>query len=358
MKRIAAVAVCLYLLPACAKGPVIVKPPPVEPPKPIKCVDGNPLCGREGTISTRLAEACPDNRWVGRLLAKTPPAKCPEPGAAGRGRWTSRKLVDDREQPPAELRRYCVYEWEGGQGGRPQASSLPNRADMRLERDCQVVAPQTAPSAGARALYHRAFAKQVNLPDYPPLEVKTRRERNVDIYVLDTSDDELTTNLPSGGQPHGLAVGALARYMSCYFSKGEAPYCAANIRSLAALSLGRKSFGYISDVTDAIHRAMKLRRTSSRKAIFNLSLGFDASYTEQTKRGERVAEQALLRAIQWATCSGVLVIASSGNRYSEKFSPGPTFPGGWESVDRAAAPVHPIARPCTPSAAWRAKTSI
>ena len=194
--------------------------------------------------------------------------------------------------------------------------------------------PMLTPSPGVATRLHAAYASQINRPQYRKIE-PLRDEQRVDIAIIDNAPKEETSGLPSGGPSHGFSMATLARENSCYFSRGTALDCPAYIRTYDALKEGNGGHGYISDVALAVREALEFKQKGQRNMIINLSLGWDPVYARPVEPGQRMAERALFDVLDWATCSGALVVAASGNRSSYKFSHGPTFPGGWEGRARS-----------------------
>lgn len=292
-------------------------------------------CGRlERGLTGTLARACTDERWIGYRLSG--PSSCATPGVSPKGTWKVNKLFPAPSSPnvpvPAELDRFCVYEWTPNTPGYPaDINVLPDSASVRLERDCHAVTSLYTPQpATTEALIDVADAA-VGRPDYSGRVLGPNGV--VALAVVDTSPRDVTSNFPAdGGDGHGFTVGAVARDHSCRY-RGDTPLsCAADILSFQGLPENGGATGYPSDVALAMFDAMDhwYTRRPNDPLIINLSLGWDAIYSGLHGPGIRVTGLAVWLMTQWAKCNGVLVIAASGNQSQIGSASGPMFPAGWE----------------------------
>lgn len=299
--------------------------------------------GREGPIQPDLAAACTNERWVGYKLTPSP-GRCPRARRSRRGRWAVHKPFAGfpLTTMPTELLRFCVYEWQPAPSytGAPPIGLLPNTPDMRLERDCNAVAPMFTPS-GSRPIFEAAYASQMNLSDVGAAASFPTASRTA-IAIVDSSPTEVTTELPSpGADGHGLVVGAVARKTSCLTSGGAELECAARIRSYQGMPLGDgvASYGRPLDVAVAMARAIVdwYEWGADDNLIINLSLGWDAKYSGLHGPDIRMTGLAPWLVAQWAVCEGAMLVAAAGNRSQAGVSSGPMFPGGWEQDVRLCA---------------------
>ncbi len=328
---------------------------------PPRCTSGSFSCGgREKAISAKLAKTCTDDRWVGFQLGRRAGA-CPQASSSRAGTWTARPLFT--AQPgthvalPDELRRFCVYEWQprAGTTYAPRIYQLPNSASMRLERDCKGVTPLFTPSASA-GMAEAAFQDQVNVPEFPA--GTNFPSRRVDVAVIDTAPDGPVVSLSSPTAiGHGFGVGAIIREVSALREQGvpnststQVGDAAVRLLSYQGMPLGTPtSHGRPTDVADAINRATSdwLGSGATSPLIINLSLGWDGSYGGEESPKMRISGLSALLAARWATCSGALVIAASGNTSALNGAKGTMYPAGWEAAPRlctvSGAPAnHPV----------------
>lgn len=296
-------------------------------------------CGHRQTIDPAIAFACPTHRWIGLLLG--PATQCLAPGFSFGGTWSVSKLFPGPSGSlPSQLARFCIYEWtpNPNTNNAPVISALPNSSLLRLERDCQVVAPLTTPTAAAAEILESAYDEQIDRPSFPATTVIPNRVR---VAVIDTSADEETSGFATGdAESHGLAIGSLIHQNSCFRDPlGAELGCGAFMTSYRALGPetgARPTFGFQSEVARAIVRAVRafLSQSNQSRLIINLSLGWDARYGGLYGLTIRMPSLAVWLAVQWAVCEGALVIAAAGNGSSVGGPSGPMTPASWESEKR------------------------
>lgn len=296
----------------------------------------NLYCGRREPTNEHQA-ACPNDRWIGFFLTAGAPPACPAAAAATDGVWLVERLFPTRSgiAPPNDLKAFCLYRWQPTTNAAPRVSALPNRGDLRMQRDCRVVSPLLEPVPQVADIAEWVYDAQANLPLFegplvPPPPVR--------VAIIDNVADETTSGRPSGpSTSHGHAMGALARHNSCFRDEGGNEFgCAAHVVSYQALPLspfnGAGGYGTQATVAQAIVRAVqdfKAQNVQSR-LIINLSLGWDGSYGGQEGPSVRTGALSAWMAAQWAACEGALIFASSGNRGADNAPIGPMFPAAWE----------------------------
>lgn len=296
-------------------------------------------CGlREPTRA--LPDACPADRWIGFFLTPGAPPSCPAAAAGPGGSWLVERLFPTRSGivPPHDLQAFCLYRWQPIGATPPRVSSLPNRSDLRLQRDCRVVSPLLKPVPQVADIAEWVYDAQANLPVFagpvvPPPPVR--------VAIIDNVADETVSGLPAGpSSSHGYAMGALARHNSCFRDDtGQEFGCAAHVVSYQALPLspfgGEGGYGTQATVAQAIVRAVqdfKAQNAQSR-LIINLSLGWDGGYGGLEGPSIRTGAFSAWMAAQWAACEGALIFAAAGNRSADNSPLGPMFPAAWE-MDR------------------------
>lgn len=306
---------------------------------------GHFLCGKtEGTLTGQLAEACVDTDWVGYRVGTG--TSCLKTGTSSYGTWEISKLFP--AGPPnrrAQLDRFCKYHWKPARGysGPPVTSILPNSGLMRLERDCDAVAPQLVPGLSA-ASFEASYAQLVDRPKFSP-GASLSSAAQVRVAVVDDSKDE-NTGLPSAGTyGHGFLMGAVARENSCLHINGIATDCAAEIVSYAGLpgGVGGASRGRPSDVAAAMEAAVRewVEGGKRSKLIINLSLGWDGVYSGHYGPNIRTTVLSAWEVAQWATCEGAVIVAAAGNRGQVGSSAEAMFPAGWEQWEPRVCPGAP-----------------
>ena len=305
---------------------------PVGPGKTIA------LGGKEGPLTAAMAAACPDDRWVGYWLLSSAPT-CPPTGSTpGVGTWTASKLFPIAAGTvgvPADLDRFCVYEWApaAGYSGLPDTGLLPDIPDLRLERDCHVVAPLFVPGPSA-PIFERAIEQQMTLPAFPE-GFQTPSPGRIHVAIIDSSPTETVSGRPAhGGDGHGFVVGSLVRNLSCIRTESKVEACETVIKNYEALPLGDglTSYGTPSQVGVAMYEALRDWKADpgSNRLILTLALGWAERYSGLFDPTMRVTALAPWKVAQWAACEGAILIAAAGNRAHVAGDSGPMFPAGWE----------------------------
>jgi hypothetical protein len=316
----------------------------VVPPCP---VGGNALgCGfrQTGTVDFKK---CPNNRWVGFWINDdVPMPNCPADSLSLSGNWRVKRLFSGPtagpDAMPPLLARFCTYEWTSRFGAPPDVSVLPNAANFRLERDCRIASPLLEPNAAAAGILEAAYDRQFSQPAFlnwavaPPIETR--------VAIIDTTPDETTSGLPSGAiGTHGRAMGELVHHNSCMRrANGTTIGCTAHIANYQGMGLSSDgnegSHGYPSTVASAIRRAVADWKVSPQdNLIINLSLGWEDPIRSAYGSFMSVTAASAYVAIQYATCEGALVFASTGNQSRMGGAPGPMYPAAYEIGERLCA---------------------
>lgn len=328
--------------------------------------------------STALTSENPDTswRWIGIKQDAAIHAPCPVPQAP----WTVQPLFDGPFVAES-LEAFCLYEHKSH--GLSQSCGLgcscelngscvvdPNDVQHFLLDVVELKLKEIAPDQMALGLaatdlqelvqddVHRFFLDQAGSFERPisPLPSSPR------LALLD-SKASATANpndLPSRST-HGESLLAMAKNLLCDPQSGS---CSAKIKTrltlpyvLTVLTSGTTlvtrddvrggHVGTIGELAKAIHGEVQswlLTAPSpgapSDRLILNLSLAWTPRWSgEVDARGQGLpAAAAVFRALQDATCKGVLAITAVGNRSDGPYpsrSLGPLLPAAWE---RYAAP--------------------
>lgn len=292
------------------------------------------LAERDEALGT--SDVCSGLRWVGVYEQG---GSCPQAGSG----WSGGRLIGDPAAPPV-LRRYCAYEWVVA--GPPDLAKLPKKtiADQTwlppawLDRDCAALAQQSpltkadqvdaivAPTLAA------AHATQIESPAAPVAP----GGGTVAVAVVDAWPD--TSRV--GRSTHGFGMAAIVEAVSC----GNLAYGAScPIITFPQLALDRfdaaghrdlvhgGSYGFQSTLATAIYQAVAAP-TAGRK-ILNLSVAWDGRYNDSTVAPGSFSKAvaAVVDALEYAACQGVLVITAAGNvTGATAADTGPLYPAAWE----------------------------
>lgn len=278
-----------------------------------------------------MTNACPDTRWVGALPAG---GACPDPGPG----WEKSRLISD-PAAPASLRRYCVYEWEGGASGGPDLGDLPSGAATWLDRDCFASVGQSDASdveAIVRPILTAAQETQLEIPATSSLTGTA-----VDVMILDT----WASPANHGRSLHGFAMAGIVESVACG-ALGNAP---CPIQALPSLALDRYGpdrtvdpvhgghYGSQSQLVRAIYEAVN--GPNGGHVVLNISAGWDDRYNDSTAYPGQLSQPvtAVRDALEYAACQGALVITAAGNATGGP-DPGerPIYPAAFEQLPAPA----------------------
>ncbi len=290
-----------------------------------------------------------------RLIAYSPQGDCPD---AVDG-WAAAPLFafDDQGAQaamPEGLDGLCLYEW-GGDGQPSQAQQRPMRqrlGDMTgVGPDCRVGAPlgdtlaaQIGPQM--RAAFQTAINSPANIAGNP---------EKVRVAVVDTSPRNGDSGRARSGQSsHGLSVGRIIRAKTCASDGGARGACVGHIAHHLGLPRVEDSrpnylqggfFGLQSDPAVAIVAAVRDWRAAQgedegqNNLVINLSLGWDGEFGGPLDPALPPEDQlvggvlATYKAIEYAACSGALIVAAAGNDTGGLPVPtGPMYPAAWEQM--------------------------
>lgn len=293
-------------------------------------------------LPAHMREACPPNKWVGYVL--TPRATCAAPGPARGGRWVlSRPFADSADR---ELVRYCVYDFVPAPGvspARADVSALPNVRWMRLERDCDVVAPLAGDPEAAHAEKAAGYAAQLGLGDNWMIPDDLA---NVRVAIIDSGVENHQDGPAVDRSNHAQTTGAVVQSIAC--RKGPGPGCAARLTNHLALprvtryELDEVRGGYYGSLLeaglamyDAIDRF--LDEGTDERLVMNMSFGWDEQWGGRLPTTTRLPARLVHEVARYAACHGALLVAAAGNRNAPDFD-GPMFPAAWEREPAECGP--------------------
>jgi subtilisin family serine protease len=303
---------CLVVVAACDSD-AKPAPEPGELDRGSAALDAMPL----------TLPGCDPSRLVG--LTRN---SCP----AATGQWQGRKLFPGTSNVvDANGYTYCRYQWQGDPqsvsfAGLPRDPVHGGLASTWLVSDCPVVVAlgegqaETALRSVAEA-YHQGYRAQLGRADKLPVLRNSlgiaRRPQPTLVSVLDTAEDG-PIDAEREGDAHGRLVGSIISDLSCPRSQGSG--CASTVQGTKVLSpdprdqaRSVRSVAYVAELAAEI---IALMQRTSGNVVLNLSIGYPASYAELVGGGAggyHTATQALMAALDYATCHGALVIAAAGN---------------------------------------------
>jgi hypothetical protein len=300
--------------------------------------------GREtlDQLPRNMREACPPNQWVGYVLV--PRATCAAPGRAHGGRWlTSRPFADSGD---TELARYCVYRFAPDPGVSPQnadVGALPDVDWMRLERDCDVVAPLAPDYEKAHEAKAEGYAAQLGVADNWMLPAGLARIR---VAVVDAGPDNNLGGPSIDRTSHAETVGALVMSIAC--RHGVGPGCAATIKNHLALprvsryetdTVRGGHYGSLLEAAQGIYAAVAsfLSAGTEDHLVINMSFGWDGQWGGRDPRTTRLPARLVHEVARYATCKGALLVGAAGNRNVPDVD-GPMFPAAWEAEAATCGP--------------------
>lgn len=270
---------------------------------------------------------CDRNRMVGQpLLSRT----CPTPSNG----WVDTNFLTDPYGTPIRDRngdRFCLYEFRGSrytQIGLPTdrgSDDIEFRTPSDwLEADCRAVVAlgDTDDALETMAQGHQdAFLEHIaaldSLPQIPTWSSYEGYPRTTEVAILDSSTSSGPGDVEprSGSSLHGRAVGLAIRNVVCPEGReGACPLDVTNYEVLDIDSSGGGSYGNVSKLATAIHRASD---AAEGNLVINLSLGWHPDFALRNPDSETPAFKtqtlAVEAALNWARCHGALVIAAAGN---------------------------------------------
>ncbi|MEM7675088.1 MAG: S8/S53 family peptidase [Myxococcota bacterium] len=256
--------------------------------------------------------------------------------------------------PDHHLSRFCAVDVVGREP--PDVSTAVSLLDGSLVNGGQIEADpiglvQTSPQYGPLVelnwpFYFSRFMRQIGAIDVGTLAARAGvRPR---IAIIDSANTADTPGWTSGLTAeayldHGLTLARLAEEMVCIDGDPEGE-CLADVVSVRAMSPdGDRLRGSLGQLARAIVQAVN-DAPDPETLIINLSMGW-VNPLMGGDRGdiytgpETTAAGAVHEALQYARCSGAVVLAAAGNRvgaFDNRYEVGPIRPAHWwqrESVD-------------------------
>jgi hypothetical protein len=299
-------------------------------------------------------------RWVG--IASQ--ASCPDASSA----WAVSPVftfdVDGPEGPlgpleaPAELSRYCLYEWRdpaqapGATEIDALHADLLNAGVLSLAEDGVVVGP-SGDGAGSgskdpiQTWIHDEFQSFVG--NMPVGSQDAALKATTLIAVIDSSPDSTDGTIAVGPSGHGYAMAWFIQRLTCPSGAGGEP-CLARTTTRLALPhttsdiahAGGGFFGTEAQLAAAIYRAIehyRHERASSGvqpppRLVVNISVASERQGGDGPPDSLPAPTHAVLDVLRHASCQGAIVIAAAGND-----------PGGTPAVSGPMFPAALASRP-------------
>jgi hypothetical protein len=250
--------------------------------------------------------------------------------------WRARVMFEDgspevaalASPPPPGLARFCSYEWQRSDHFEADVSALraamsayPHMQIETASPDCHAPLSQSSELERAVEFARRdAFRLDIDWVDAMRLGASDARVP-VEVAVADTISAEVAATGRAPVHIHGQVVGAIISDIAC---PGHAATCVEHVRHTLAMPrrdghsppdwLEGGDRGTRGDVALAVYAAVQSWRerriddpAAPPRLVLNLSLGWEPDPRELAP------SQALLAALRFASCNGVLVFASSGN---------------------------------------------
>lgn len=249
--------------------------------------------------------------------------------------------------PPPALGRFCSYEWQGDDEFDNDLAALREaiRAypHMQLETaspDCHTAQPRGREELKRAVEFARrdAFRLDIDWLDAARLQASPAPVP-IEIAIADTMSPQVAATGKTPAHIHGQVVGAIITDIAC---PDRRPDCVDRVHHVQAMPRvdGHSGPDWVEggdkgtrgDVALAIYAAVegwRERRLEGPepppRLVLNLSLGWEPA------PHELAPSQALLTALRFASCNGVLVIAASGNDPRGRVSrTGPLEPARFE----------------------------
>lgn len=310
---------------------------------------------------------CPSARFIGVL--DSPTGSCSLRGALPPGWiWTGMFAhgspgVDALSIPvPADLQRFCMFEYFNGKPGAEDFTMLftaiDNYSGMSLDSvasDCRGEFAQGDLNDPSLAFeLHDAFRSNIGWIDAIDLGATQTKRVRIDMTVVDTVSQ---AGLDQGFSPtneHGLQMGRLIADIAC---PDADPNCHEQLRYTLAMPredwasgpewLRGGLHGTQGDLALAVYEAVggwHERRLaeplkSAPRLVLNLSLGWQR-LTDDANDLHRGPSQSLISALQYASCQGALVFVAAGNNPDEgcpEQHQGPLAPAAFEEMPAPTA---------------------
>lgn len=290
------------------------------------------------------SEACLPSRWIG--VAAEPGEGCPAPQEAPG--WSVRRLFQDpnaTDPLPPGLAPFCLYEHESGDMDTvPRLVTEGRLRDAAM--DCVSVSSAAPPvlAPTLQPILHQRFLDHAGPVSWAGAQPSVR------LALLDSAPTAPASpeTVPSNGF-HGYALAVLARDLLC-----EGADCGARVTSRLVLPIVRYRLdtrqvardeeggylGTLSELALGLVREVDDWRAArtERHLVVNLSVAWDGDRfggTAASPASWKPPVAAVYRALEYAACRGVLVVAAAGNTLGSHDGFGPLYPAAWE---RHAAP--------------------
>lgn len=280
--------------------------------------------GAGGACTPKHRNKCGGRRWIG--IKKTAAGKCPLSPASIAAGWAAAPLAKVKGKLPDELARTCIYTRNSNATGSDlcalEAEMVPATGLKTITEECQHVYPLAAlPPALAESFRGALHAQAGGLA-----KLETAPPKSTRIVAIDT-DPDLFNGLPETcADSHGCTMAHLAKDFLCPLRSGGT--CAGEVGWAQGLPHtlpnGGGQYGYPSEVAAAVLRAFHDFRTALLDGapvpphlVLNLSIGWESETTCNEDGGPR----AVVSALRYAACNGVLSIAAAGNAHRADASP-------------------------------------
>ncbi|MCA9622866.1 MAG: S8 family serine peptidase, partial [Myxococcales bacterium] len=276
------------------------------------------------------AELCPGSLMVGTVSSEE---TCP----SSSGIWEYEPLFPGST---GVLARHCVYRWTGPGDAPTEADldSLPSKGTIPgkhwLDPDCMIVAANSGPDPyhTVKDNLHDAYMAQVAAPATLPALLSPVR-----IGVVDSRPEVPPVNL-SDQLGHGLGMITLMQNILCDPIVGTCPFV---FKPELALNLETRFdsnqqkggfFGSQVRLARQIHQSVTSWQAQGSGAplVVHLAIGWNPELSVDGSNNLSEAVVGVRRAIEYATCSGALVIAAAGNASGPLGANGPLHPAAWE----------------------------
>jgi hypothetical protein len=252
------------------------------------------------------------------------------PGVAGLG-----------EAVPAELERYCAFDYVGPEDEVESyyaglTTAVNNYAYMdtsTLSTDCRGEFEQgDLYDVTIGAELRDAFLTNIGWSNGEDIDTEYDVRESIEVAVVDTVSQEAADDPniePANG--HGLQMAALIREVGCPAGRTE---CVDGVRHVLAMPRDKwtrepdwtvgGNHGSQGDLAMGIYQAVEAWRerrlaspsSSAPRLVINLSIGWEHLGGESLT-SERGPHAAVLAAMQFASCHGALMVVAAGNTKNE-----------------------------------------
>lgn len=330
--RISTPLVCLAIASGCAAPLDPEDDPSSRPEEASSALELSwPSCGGERWVTLREPAACADS-----------------PG------FQAEPLFPPSLDLPT-LAGYCLHTWTGPAA--PTVAELDAWTDTfepgTLAEDCAFVTPLAHGGAASPPELLAAHLRDSIVYRIGAVQGPHVPGPAVHVAVIDTTPDAPAATPVTGNNRHGDTLAALISEVV------KVPGAVATSTSLAMpwstdpvtqepyFDVGGGDFGYLSDLSRALLRAVQEHRASHAGAPFviNLSLGWEPHNSHSSCSGPLLpAVKAVRDVLDLAACEdGALIVAAAGNDMGGP-SPGQglTCPAAWMSKTPSCAPARPL----------------